>query len=295
MTFKIDNKSTLGSRDVLILISRDQPNPRKLPLKSIWNLGYDVTCRRENCTRFSWTVQNPLYFREIVDFDRCVRRVLISWCERKRGEAMGLIASKHPPCPPASLCPREFCTLHSFARIKRPRWWHAVLIGDHLRLGSFAVQFEVHLRSEILCGAVEVSKANIFSCKEKYNAKLDFSDGWQRNFCEQVWISSRAETRQIILFLKYSFLSLLNRPGSSIDNPLYATADQQKPVKPRASSSSSKTSSSVNEPLDSTVPYTIPQKKRKPKKSLEEPRELTKSGESSANWTRDGVAEWKIN
>lgn len=82
-------------------------------------------------------------------------------------------------------------------------------------------------------------------------------------------------TRRTVLFLKYTFLS------SPIDNPLYTTADQQKPVpKPGASSSSSKTNSPVKEPLDSIVPYATPQKKNKPKKSRKDPQEITTSGES---------------
>lgn len=88
-------------------------------------------------------------------------------------------------------------------------------------------------------------------------------------------------TRRTVLFLKYTFLSLLNRQASPIDNPLYTTADQQKPVpKPGASSSSSKTNSPVKEPLDSIVPYATPQKKNKPKKSRKDPQEITTSGES---------------
>ena len=87
--------------------------------------------------------------------------------------------------------------------------------------------------------------------------------------------------------IKYSCLSLLNRQVIPIENPLYTTADQQKPVaKPRASSSSSKTNSPVKEPLDSTVPYAIPQKKSKPKKSRKDPPEITTSGESSVLNTR---------
>ncbi|XP_020600661.1 uncharacterized protein LOC110039847 [Orbicella faveolata] len=63
-----------------------------------------------------------------------------------------------------------------------------------------------------------------------------------------------------------------------IDNPLYTTADQRKPVpKSGASSSSSKTNSPVKEPLDSTVPYATPQKKNKPKKSRKDPQEITTS------------------
>lgn len=63
-----------------------------------------------------------------------------------------------------------------------------------------------------------------------------------------------------------------HKQASPTDNPLNTTVDQQKPVKPRASSSSSKTNSSVKEPLDSSVPYAIPQKKKN--KSKKSPKEL---------------------
>lgn len=84
-----------------------------------------------------------------------------------------------------------------------------------------------------------------------------------------------SNTRQI-LFLTHSSLSLLNRQASPIDNPLYTTVEQQKPVvRPRVSPSRSKPNNPIKEPLDSTVPYATPQKKNKPKKSRKEPQELT--------------------
>ena len=74
-------------------------------------------------------------FREIADVDRWVRRaaILVSWCERNWGEykmpvgrgdgVKSVVVTegaarrtlRHP-------YPRVFCTLPSFARIKRPRW-----------------------------------------------------------------------------------------------------------------------------------------------------------------------------
>ena len=92
-------------------------------------------------------------------------------------------------------------------------------------------------------------------------------------------------TNEFIIPEIFISFSSYNRKASPTDNPLYTTVDQQKPVKPRAASSGSKTNSSVKEPVDSSVPYAIPQKKKnKPKKSPKELQETTTSGEISINY-----------
>ena len=92
-------------------------------------------------------------------------------------------------------------------------------------------------------------------------------------------------TNKFITSEKFISFTSYNRQASPTDNPLYTTVDQPKPVKPRASSSSSKTNSSVKEPLDSSVPYAIPQKKKnKFKKSPKELQETTTSGEIYINY-----------
>jgi len=90
------------------------------------------------------TVDSPLFFREIVYVDRWVRlaTILVSWCERnwegykitvgtdggansveERGCREKLDALQHP-------YPRAFCTLPSFARIKRPLKMAPVELND---------------------------------------------------------------------------------------------------------------------------------------------------------------------
>lgn len=92
-------------------------------------------------------------------------------------------------------------------------------------------------------------------------------------------------TNKFITSEKFISFTSYNRQASPTDNPLYTTVDQPKLVKPRASSSSSKTNSSVKEPLDSSVPYAIPQKKKnKSKKSPKELQETTTSGEIYINY-----------
>ena len=91
----------------------------------------------------------PRFFHEIVDVDRWVRwaTILVSGCEQNWGEYKMPVgggggghggekinpyfSAPSPPCyKPHYLHPRALCTLPSFARNKRPRWWPVELDNE---------------------------------------------------------------------------------------------------------------------------------------------------------------------
>ena len=126
----------------------DESADRKFRRNLLAIFARNENCRDNTLNRLvgRLTVHSPLFSRKIVDVDRWVRRAAIRLGSSMRaklgrvqnarwhGVVVGAAAPLHPHAiNPTATTHAYFCTLPSFARIKRPRWRPVELNVRHLR------------------------------------------------------------------------------------------------------------------------------------------------------------------